>query len=309
MSQYRLPSSDFSQILSRFDWPTVFLLIATFGTWAVALLLPAGWGLGAFVLLTLALTLHSSLSHEILHGHPFGMERTETVLGAFQPGLFVPYLRFKRQHLAHHRDANLTDPYDDPESNYLDPAVWARLSKWQRAIFRVNNTLAGRIVLGPAVGIFAFVRGDIAAARAGDRVIVGDWLAHIPSVVVTLWAVSASELSIWLYLGACYAALSMLKIRTFLEHQAHERVSGRTAIVEDRGVLGFLFLNNNLHVVHHMNPSVTWYHLWPLYLEQRERFVTRNNGYVYASYGEVFRRYFLNSKDPVAHPLWRDDKD
>ena len=29
------------------------------------------------------------------------------------------------QHLAHHRDAMLTDPYDDPESNYLDPAVWA----------------------------------------------------------------------------------------------------------------------------------------------------------------------------------------
>ncbi len=32
-------------------------------------------------------------------------------------------------HMAHHRDAILTDPYDDPESNYLDPAVWARLPR------------------------------------------------------------------------------------------------------------------------------------------------------------------------------------
>ncbi len=73
--------------------------------------------------------MHSSLSHELLHGHPFGAERAETLLGLWQPGIFVPYLRFKRTHLAHHRDANLTDPYDDPESNYVDPQVWARLPR------------------------------------------------------------------------------------------------------------------------------------------------------------------------------------
>jgi fatty acid desaturase len=38
----------------------------------------------------------------------------------------VPYLRFRDTHLAHHHDPNLTDPYDDPESNFQDPAVWAR---------------------------------------------------------------------------------------------------------------------------------------------------------------------------------------
>ena len=30
----------------------------------------------------------------------------------------------------------------------------------------------------------------------------------------------------------------------------------------------------------------------------------RNEGYRYASYGEVFRRYFLKAKDPVPHPVW-----
>lgn len=295
--------------ISQWDWPTLWLFIGVVGLWCSALLLPASWGVLAVVMLVLALTLHSSLSHEFLHGHPFGAERAETLLGLWQPGLFVPYLRFKRTHLAHHRDARLTDPYDDPESNYLDPDVWRRLWKWQRVLLQINNTLAGRITIGPAIGLIAFIRKDIAAARSGQRDIVTDWLLHIPGTVLTLWAVMLSDLNIWLYFAACYGALSVLKIRTFLEHQADARVSGRTVIIEDRGLLGFLFLNNNLHVVHHMHPKAAWYQLWPLYRERRDRFLTRNHGYVFPSYASIFRQYLWKSKDPVAHPLWHTDAD
>jgi len=309
MSRFAAFPSRLVRRVAGWDWPTLGLLAVFVIVWVGALMLPAGWGVTKFVLLVLALTLHSSLSHEVLHGHPFGHAGAETVLGLWQPGILVPYLRFKRTHLAHHMDANLTDPYDDPESNYLDPAVWHSLPRWRRALLRINNTLAGRMVLGPLTGMTSFVLGDIAAARGGARVIVTDWLAHIPGVVLTLWTVVASGTSLWLYLAACYVALSILKIRTFLEHQAHARVSGRTVIIEDRGPLGFLFLNNNLHVVHHMHPGVAWYKLWPLYLSQRERFLTRNGGYVFASYAAVFRRYLWRSKDPVAHPLWRRDAD
>ena len=107
------------------------------------------------------------------------------------------------------------------------------------------------------------------------------------------------------YIAAAYGALSVLKIRTFLEHCAHERARGRTVIVEDRGPLAFLFLNNNLHVVHHMHPRVPWYRLPALYAARRRRFREINEGYVYRSYAEVFRRHFWRAKDPVAHPLWR----
>ncbi|MEM9126831.1 MAG: fatty acid desaturase, partial [Pseudomonadota bacterium] len=78
----------------------------------------------------------------------------------------------------------------------------------------------------------------------------------------------------------------------------------RTVIVEDRGPLAFLFLNNNLHVVHHMNPKAPWYRLPGLYRTGRERYLTSNEAYVYKSYTEVFRQYFWRSKDPVVHPLW-----
>ena len=272
---------------------------------ALALMLPAGWGIASFVILSFTLTLHSSLSHEILHGHPFASERASTVLGMIQPGLFVPYLRFKRLHLAHHNDANLTDPYDDPETNYLAPQVWAKLPRGMKILLAANNTLLGRMVLGPMIGTFCFVKSDIKQIILGDRRIAVDWLLHVPGVCVVLWVVSVSPLPFWIYLAACYAALSILKIRTFLEHQAHTRASGRSVVVEDRGLLAFLFLNNNFHVVHHMHPNVSWYQLPAQYRAQRNRYLQRNHGYVYRSYAQVFRQFLLCRKDPVAHPLWQ----
>jgi len=291
--------------IARWDWPTLALLVGVVVVWTGALLLPAGWGGLAFVLLVLVLTLHSSLSHEILHGHPFGAPRLETALGLWQPGLFIPYLRFRDLHLAHHRDANLTDPYDDPESYYLDPAVWARLGRVPRALLSANATLAGRIVLGPLIGMVTFWRSEAALIAQGDRAVLRGWVLHLPGSALTLGVVAGSGLSVWTYLAACYGAMSVLKIRTFLEHRAHVRASGRTVIIEDRGPLAFLFLNNNLHVIHHMHPDVSWYRLWPLYRARRARFLARNDGYFYASYGAIFREFLFRRKEPVAHPLWQ----
>lgn len=295
-------------ILTRWDWPTLGVFAACVIVLSGALLLPAGWGIVQWVLLVFALTLHSSLSHEILHGHPFPSNRAGTLMAIIQPGLAIPYLRFRALHLAHHRDADLTDPYDDPETNYLDPAVWHGLPGWWQMVLRFNNTLVGRMLVGPLIGVTAFWRDDARRIWQGDRDVAVHWLAHVPGVMVTLWVVSLSSVPLWSYLAACYAALSVLRIRTFLEHQAHERASGRSVIIEDRGLLAFLFLNNNFHVVHHMHPKLSWYRLPAVYRARKARFQRINQGYVYRSYAEVFRRYFLNAKDPVAHPLWQREE-
>ena len=120
-------------------------------------------------------------------------------------------------------------------------------------------------------------------------------------VLVWLWV---APMPVWAYLLAVWLGIALLKIRTFLEHRAHARASGRTVIVEDRGPLALLFLNNNLHVVHHMHPEVPWYRLPALYAGRRAHYRRRNDGYVYASYAQVFRDYLWRPKDPVAHPLW-----
>lgn len=252
-----------------------------------------------------ALVLHASLTHEILHGHPFLNRRINDAMGLTQLGLLVPYLRFRDLHLAHHRDARLTDPYDDPETNYLDPEVWGNLPALHRAILRGNNTLLGRMVLGPFLSQYVFMRDDLRAIRAGDRTVLRGWLLHMPGFMLVMTIVWIAHIPVWAYLIAVYVAMAVLRIRTFLEHRAHERVSGRTVIVEDTGVLAFLFLNNNLHVVHHMHPSVAWHRLPALYRSQKDRFQRRNDGYTYRSYAEIFGLYFWRSKDPVAHPLWR----
>ena len=288
----------------RIEWATVGLFAGCVmplcvGVWALAAV-----PLVASVVIVLALVLHAARSHEVLHGHPFPWRRLNEALVSVNPGLFIPYIRFRDTHLAHHQDANLTDPYDDPETNYLDPAVWAALPRWRRCVLGWNNTLLGRMMLGPVVAQSAFMAADWRAIRDGDRQVLLGWAAHVPGVALVLGLIAASPMALWHYLICCYAALSILKIRTFLEHQAHEKTRGRTVIVEDRGLLSFLFLNNNFHVVHHMHPKVPWYRLPALYAAHKARYLGCNDGYRYASYRDVFARYAWRAKDPVPHPLW-----
>ncbi len=293
------------------EWPTLALLIACYmgwalaTTWAAAFWLPLG-----IVLAAIFVALHSSLCHEALHGHPFRDDRLNEALVFPALALFIPYRRFRDTHLAHHRDAVLTDPYDDPESNYMDPEVWATLPRWVQRVLAFNNTLLGRLLVGPLVGQVAFVHSDWRAIRAGDRAVRDAWLWHVPAVALVLaWLVWVAAMPLWAYLIAAYAGLSILKIRTFLEHRAHEKAPGRTVIIEDRGPLALIFLNNNLHVVHHMHPRVPWYRLPRLYAANRARYLSRNGGYLYRSYGEIFRKHFFRAKDPVPHPIWPVPKD
>ena len=130
---------------------------------------------------------------------------------------------------------------------------------------------------------------------------------HLPPLAAVFVVVAASPMPLWAYLVAAYAGNALIRIRTFLEHRAHSVARGRSVIIEDRGPLALLFLNNNLHAVHHMHPSVPWYSLPELYRDKRERFLAANDGYRYASYAEVFRRHFLRAKDPVPHPLYPAD--
>ncbi len=291
---------------TSFEWPTLALLSICYLVWTVGVtILPQHSLILATSVTALAIALHSSLTHEIVHGHPFrGRRRLNEALVAATLILWIPLGRFRDTHLAHHNDSVLTDPYDDPESNYLDPAVWSRLPGWLRVILAFTNPLLGRLTIGPAVSLVAFLREDLRAIAAGNAAVRTAWLWHVPQAGAVLALVWMSPMPLWAYLVASYAAMSILKIRTFLEHQARDRASGRTAIVEDQGPLAFLFLNNNLHVVHHMHPKVPWYALPALYRGNRAHYLRRNGGYVFGSYREVFARHFLKRKDPVPHPLY-----
>ncbi len=289
----------------RIEWPTLILIFLCYGVWAVAVFWMPQVHVGLAILVAApAIALQSSLQHEVCHGHPFNRRALGAILVFPTLNLSIPYIRFRDTHLAHHRDANLTDPYDDPESNYLDPKLWRRLPKIVRAILTFNNTLLGRMAIGPFVAQVVFMRSEWRLVQNGRIDVMWAWVGHMLIIIGVIWGVSYAPMPVWAYLIAAYLGLSILKIRTFLEHQAHMRARGRTVIIEDRGILSFLFLNNNLHVVHHMHPRLPWYQLPQVYSENREKYLHYNGGYRYRSYAEVFRRHLFYAKDPVPHPFY-----
>jgi len=125
---------------SGIEWPTLLLLVAVYGLWAAGTTWAAGLSLPlAIVVTALAIAQFSSLQHEVLHGHPFRSRLLNEALVFPALTVVVPYGRFRDLHLAHHHDPSLTDPYDDPESNYLDPAVWGRMSAPLRLLLRPTH--------------------------------------------------------------------------------------------------------------------------------------------------------------------------
>jgi fatty acid desaturase len=291
------------RIFARIEWPTVLLFLVAYAAWGFAVFrLPEVALWPAIGVAAIVIALHSSLQHEAMHGHPTEWPAANTALAWPPLTMVIPWLRFRDTHLDHHRDAFLTDPYDDPETNFMDLTEWNRLPRALQVLRLANNTLAGRLILGPLIGTACFLRSELRAARTDARVARG-WLWHLPAAAAVAAAVAVSPMPVWGYALAVYGALALLRIRTFLEHQAHQAARARSVIIEDRGPLALLFLNNNLHAVHHAHPGLAWYRLPAFYRAHRDRFLTMNEGYRFASYAEVFRDHFFRRKDPVAHPL------
>ena len=290
----------------RVEWPTLFLIAACYGAIVVSITYLTDLSMVLGVVATgVSLTLYSSLQHEVLHGHPTGLQNLNDSFVFPSFFLFVPYQRFRDTHLAHHQDARLTDPYDDPESNYLDPAVWDELPVFIQRVLIFNNTLVGRVIVGALIGTAVFLANEWKLVRQRDADVRKAWALHLIGLIPVVWLVSIAPMTAWGFLAANYIAMSLLRIRTYLEHQAHEKSRARSVIIESRGPLSFLFLNNNFHAVHHMHPKIAWYRLPKTYQDNKERYLKMNEGYVYRCYLHVAMKHLLSVKDAVAHPLWR----
>ncbi len=289
---------------SAVEWPTVLLIIACYGGWALTgLLIWPSYPLIALILLGVIVALQSSIMHEVLHGHPTRDARVNEAFVFLPIGLAWPYRRFKALHLRHHADERLTDPFDDPESYYQALWMHEELPASMKVLLKVNNTMVGRFVLGPWLSVIGFIIGDFKLMKDGDQAVRRAWLLHAIGLAVVLPIIAYGfGIPLWLYtLVPAWLGLGIISIRTFAEHQWDEHPGGRTIIVE-KSPLSFLFLNNNLHFVHHNRPTVAWYKLPQLFRERREEWVRANNGYVVPSYFALLKEYAFKAKEPVVHP-------
>ena len=286
---------------------TLVLLAAVYGLWFLFIFVtPLGipWWLSCPVLI-LATVQFQSLQHEALHGHPTRSARLNEALVSLPLGLIYPYRRYKNLHLHHHNDENLTDPFDDPESWYFEPEDFQRQHALVRLLWRSNATLLGRMLFGPLLSAIGLIRRDAEAIFGGDGNIALAWVLHGLGLAVLFALLSVAGFSPLLYVfGIAYPAASIQMIRSFAEHRASAQKEHRTAIIPDQGPLALLFLNNNLHAVHHAHPTMSWYRLPRLFSENRDAFWDSNGGYGYRSYRELFAKHWRKPADSVRHPLW-----
>jgi fatty acid desaturase len=289
----------------RVEWPTALVAILIYGAW-----LGLTWSFDA-VPLPLAIAAggaviawHGSLQHEAIHGHPTRSRPINAALAGAPLSLWVPYGVYRASHIAHHRVAELTDPADDPESFYVAPERWRAAGRLRRALWWATNTLVGRLVLGPAVVVartWAHEARLVAAGARGRRTI---WATHlVASAAVLAWVVGVCGIHPLLYVAAfVYPGLALTLLRSFAEHRPAQERSHRSAIVETNPVVAILFLNNNLHALHHDEPALPWYRLPARYRERRQELLASNGGYLFSGYGELARRFGVRAKDSPRHP-------
>ncbi len=286
------------------EWPTLVLAALIHGGWLATTFAAARlpWWIvlspGAWLV-----AWHMSLQHEVIHGHPTRHRWLNDLLGSLPLSLWLPYRSYKASHLGHHRGETLTDPIDDPESQYVTAAQYARAGWIERLLMRANNTLLGRITLGPARLIGRFLARETGSLLRGDPEARRAWLLHLPGLALVLaWLTLACHLSLVRYVALfVYPGLSLVLVRSFAEHRAADDPEHRTAIVEDTPILGLLFLYNNLHVVHHLTPGLPWYRIPGSYRANRETLLRRNGGLVYRGYRDVARRYLLRQHHALVH--------
>ena len=291
------------------EWPTVALVVVCVGGWFWLTSLygeVSAWLLAPATAVLLAW--HSSIQHEIVHGHPTRWSAVNRAIGGLMPlSLWIPFERYRTLHLQHHINDRLTDPYDDPESNYWAPERWERRPRILRRITELQLTLAGRMLIGSWWRIGGFVRREAVAFVRGEPGVRRAWVLHaVACIPVVAWITAVCGIPLWFYVVAMVVpGNAILLIRSFAEHRARPGVPERTATVEDARLLGPLFLYNSLHALHHAEPLLPWYRYQRRYRVLRERLAAENGGLVYRTYFDVARRYLFRPHDVVVHPTGR----
>ena len=287
------------------EFPTWTLIAAIYGGWLALTLsfhaLPAYLvaPLGAWLL-----AWHGSLQHEALHGHPTRRPWLNALLAGPPLALWLPFPIYRETHLAHHRAPELTCPLDDPESCYASPERWAGLSRPARLLRSVLHTGAGRLALGPFAMVWRLLAGEAPRLLSGDRRRAAIWAVHAAAVTAVLfWVVAVCRIPLWAYLALfVYPGTSLTLLRSFTEHRPAADQARRTAVVEAGPVLSLLYLNNNLHLVHHLWPQLPWYELPRRYRARRAELLERNGQFRFTGYADVLRRFAVRRKDSPVHP-------
>lgn len=288
----------------RIEWPTVVLILG----WAAALVgvLAAhrslAWPL-TITLLSLLGGLQMSLQHEAIHGHPTPWRQVNVALVGAPLYLWCPYRLYRISHLQHHVAA-LTVPGDDPESYHVSAAAWRDAGPVMRAVWTVNRTLAGRLIIGPWLSIGRMARTAVTSI-ARDPAARRTWAVHLALAATCVWlVVGIAGLPAWQYVvGYVWGGTAWTNLRSFVEHRfTDDDAVTPCAVVRSNALLSLLFLNNNLHHTHHAVPGAAWYRLRRLHDELGSSALAREGAGWYHGYVDVARKHLFRPFGTPVHP-------
>ena len=233
-------------------WPTValFLLALTAQAASTALALSGEWPAALAVLVNFVCAYAQfTVVHDAVH-RAVSRRRwlNEAVGSAATLILFGPFSAFRRNHLRHHAHTN------DPEK---DPDFWVAGSTATGTFLRCLVMLQMHYILYFRDAL----RGDLAWPRTA---------AVIP-VIAGLFLLGgmkgwAGEMLLYWFLPAQLAVAALAFLFDYWPHRPHaERGRLRdTAAIAPRP-LDPLFLAQNLHLVHHLIPTIPWYRYRPAF--------------------------------------------
>jgi fatty acid desaturase len=292
-----------TSLMDYYEGPTWVVAIAVYGSWGLLVWFHARvpWWL-MIPLGALVIAWHNSLQHETIHALVRIPRPLRFALGFPPLALFVPYPIYCRSHRRHHRDASLTDPLEDPESYYHREEAWLNYPRVVRAVYLFNQMLVGRLTIGPLLCLASFLKRELSRGCEGDSSNLAAWAWHGVSVgIVLFWVGGIAGMPVWQYLAfVVYPGLCLGMLRSFSEHRYADRIGHRTAIVESGFPLRLLFLNNNLHLVHHLLPTLPWYRIPAVWFELRAELLEHNGGFFFQGYSQLAGRHALR---PVFHPV------
>ena len=291
------------QHLGAVQWPTVAVAGGIYGIFAAITWFHAVLPLWLIALVGgYVVAWHGSLQHEVIHGHPTPWRRVNEAFVFPGLWLWLPYGLYRESHLRHHRTPVLADPSCDPESFYVSADAWQRLPAPARWLLGLNATLLGRLTIGPLLVVGRFLAGEV-RALPWDAARCRAWLAHAAGSGLTLawvWGVCGMPLGQYL-LAVVYPGIALTLLRSYAEHRADPDAARRTAVVAAEAPLALVFLNNNLHTVHHARPGVPWYRLPAA--DRAERAAGAAAGLVvYRGYRALARRHLLRPIDAPVYP-------
>jgi fatty acid desaturase len=292
--------SDTASRRSPVELPTLAVAAAVYGGWLAATFWHAALPTPLLALIgAWLIAWQSSLQHETIHGHPSRWRWLNTVIGFPPLALWLPYALYRRSHIAHHRSPSITDPAHDPESRYV-----ARAGGAAAAIARLQASLLGRLLLGPPLAIATLLADEVRRARHSPSAVARDWLPHLAGVAAIVAWLAWAHFDIARYiLLFVYPGMALTLLRSFAEHRADFDVPGRAATVARGGVLGLLYLNNNLHAAHHDRPELAWYRLPAHHRRHRARLT--DGVPVYPGYAAIVGRFLFRRHHVLVHPAQR----